>query len=165
MAGIAKSILIAIIVSIGLMLFTNFIFFFSWYSTLILETFNLSQVASGDNYIKQTYYDDALKSLRERPIFRDRADQIVIEAFNSSKYTAIGNDDEKVYESASEQDKPYRQRGKPIKIKIEAEYPLSITLWGKKYEQVIPVSFSLTATGLKHYKDLEFYFEKQGWEP
>lgn len=164
MAGIAKSILIAIIVSICLMLFTNFIYFFPWYSTLILETFNLSQVAASDNYIKQSYYDDALKSLRERPIFRDQADKIVITAINSSNSNAIGNDDEKVYESASDLEKPYRQRGEPIKIKIEAEYPLSITLWGKKYEQVIPVSFSLTATGLKHYKDLDYYFEKQGGE-
>ncbi|MGZ9584921.1 hypothetical protein [Paenibacillus marinisediminis] len=159
MAGIAKSILIAIIVSIGLMIFTNFIFFFSWYSTLILETFNLSQVAAGDNYIKQTYYEDALESLRERPVFRERADKIVITALNSSDFKAIGNDDETTYESASERDKPYRQRGEPIKIEIKAEYPLSVTLWGKKYEQVIPVSFSLTATGLKHYKDLDYYFD------
>ncbi|HOA97866.1 MAG TPA: hypothetical protein PKK29_08850, partial [Acetivibrio saccincola] len=59
----------------------------------------------------------------------------------------------------SENQKPYRQRGKPVTVEIRAVYPLSITLWGKEYERELPVSFSITTTGLKHYKDLDYYFE------
>lgn len=156
MQGIAKAVLITILVSICILLFVNLVFFFPWYMTLVTETFNLSQAAANDNYIKQSYYDDTLARLKDRPIFEDKAGDIVITVKNASGYTAVGNDYEEIYENESliELDKPYRQRGKPITIEIEAVYPLSITLWGNKVEKEIPVSFSLTAVGLRHYKDL-----------
>ena len=159
MQGIAKSVLITILVSICFLLFTNLIFFFSWYSTLILETFNLTQVAASDNYIKQDYYEDALDRLQDRPIFREKANDIAIKALNDSGFSAIGDNDEIIYETAPEMDKPYRQRGQPIEVEISAVYPLTVTLWGKQFEQEIPVSFSLTTSGLKHYKDLDYYFD------
>jgi hypothetical protein len=55
--------------------------------------------------------------------------------------------------------KPYRQRGEPLTVEIKAVYPFSITLWGKKLEREIPVQFSMSTTGLKHYKDLDYYMD------
>lgn len=159
MRGVAKSFLVAIVVAASIMVFTNLVFFFPWYMTLVIETFNLSQVAAGDNYIKQSYYDDALKRLKERPIYREHPDQIGIEAFNEDNGRAVGNDDETVYANATELEKPYRQRGEPVTVTVRAVYPLSVRLWGEELRTEIPVSFSLTSTGLKHYKDLEYYFD------
>lgn len=159
MRGIAKSLLVTILVSVCIMLFTNLVFFFPWYMTLVVETFNLSQAAASDNYIKQSYYDDTLSRLKDRPIYREKAGDIRITAVNESSYNAVGSDDETVYAALTELDKPYRQRGKPVKVTVSAVYPLAITLWGKKYEREIPVTFSLTTTGLKHYKDLNYYFD------
>lgn len=159
MRGVAKSFLVAIVVAASIMVFTNLVFFFPWYMTLVIETFNLSQVAAGDNYIKQSYYDDALKRLKERPIYREHPDQIEIEAVNEDNGRAIGNDDETVYATATELEKPYRQRGEPVTVTVRAVYPLSVRLWGEELRTEIPVSFSLTSVGLKHYKDLEYYFD------
>ncbi len=158
MQGFAKAVLAAILVSICIMLFTNMVFFFPWYMTLITETFNLSQIAASDNYIKQSYHDDSLDRIKDRPIFRDKASFIDITAINSDGDDAVGRDDESYYEDLGEYDKPYRQRGEPVTVEISAVYPLSITLWGTKYEKELPVSFSITSVGLKHYKDLDYYF-------
>lgn len=155
MQGVAKAVLISILVSVCILMFVNLIFFFPWYMTLVTETFNLSQVAASDNYIKETYYDDAINRLQDRPIFRDKPNDIAINVKNSSGYTATGNNDETYYEGFAEFEKPYRQRGEPITVEVEAVYPLSITIWGKEVEREIPVSFSMTVVGLKHYKDLE----------
>ncbi|HEX9058744.1 MAG TPA: hypothetical protein VF941_01040 [Clostridia bacterium] len=155
MQGVAKAVLISILVSVCILLFVNLVFFFPWYMTLVIETFNLSQVAANDNYIKQSYYDDALERLKDRPIFRDKPDKIVISAKNEGGFTAVGDNDETTYEALTDLQKPYRQRGKPVTVEVDAVYPLSITLWGNKVEKDIPVSFSLTTIGLKHYKDLE----------
>lgn len=155
MQGIAKGLVITILVSICIMLFTNLVFFFPWYMTMVIETFNLSQAAASDNYIKQAYYDDALDRLKTRPIFRDKASDIVITVKNDDNYSAVGDDDESVYSGLTELSKPYRQRGKPVSVTVEAIYPLSVELWGTPYEKELTVSFSLTTIGLKHYKDLE----------
>ncbi|MFP4697783.1 MAG: hypothetical protein ACLFMO_03660 [Eubacteriales bacterium] len=156
MQSIAKAILKAILVTVCILLFVNLIFFFPWYMTLVVETFNLSQTAANDNYVKQEYYNNTLNRLKEHAIFNEKSEDIEIIVLNSDGNTAIGNNDETMYENFSQYDKPYRQRGEPVTIEINAVYPLSITLWGKKYEREIPVSFQLEAIGLKHYKDLEF---------
>lgn len=157
MQKIAKSVLAAIIVSICILIFINLAFFFPWYSTIVIETFSLSQVASNDNYIKETYYYSTLDNLKDRPIFRDKPDKVKILVQNSDGSRAIGYDDASYYEGLSDWEKPYRQRGETITITIEAVYPFTVTLWGEKYEIELPVSFSLRTAGLKHYKDLEFY--------
>jgi len=159
MQGVAKAVLVAIIVSICFLLFVNFAFFFPWYSTLVIETFNLSQIAAKDNYVKETYYQTALANLQSRPIFKDKSDEIEIIIRNSDDRDAVGFDDETLYqdESYAEWDKPYKQRGEPITVTIRAVYPFTVTLWGKKYERELPVEFSLQTVGLKHYKDLEYY--------
>ena len=155
MQGFAKSILVAILVSVCLLLFTNLIFFFPWYMTLVVETFNLSQIAAGDNYVKHREYYGTLDNLKDKPIFRQKADRINIDVLNADGLPAIGYDNELDYYDLL--DKPYRQRGKLITVKISAEYPFSITLWGETLERPFPVSFRLKTPGLKHYKDLDYY--------
>ena len=149
MAGFAKAILASIIVAIIVLMLTNFIFFFPWYLTLIYETFNLSQTAANDNYVKQVYYDATLDRLKDTPVFSDKANEIEIIA-------PVGNNNETIYEDYPDWEKPYKQRGQPINVEINAVYPFRITVAGKKIERDLPVSFSLTVTGLKYYKDLEY---------
>ncbi|AZK48635.1 hypothetical protein [Paenibacillus lentus] len=162
MRAFAKSILISILVSVAILLFTNFIYFFPWYMTLVVETFHLSQAVASDNYLTNDNKDYALKRLKERPVYRDKADQIVISAEKDGggKHSAEGGPASLYEDATTDAEKPYMQRGNPVTVRIEAVYPLSIKLWGKKYEQEIPVSFSLTTTGLKHYKDLGEAYEE-----
>lgn len=155
MRSMAKAILISILSTIGFLLFVNFIYFFPWYMTLVVETFNLSQAAANDNYVKYAYYDDVLDRIRERPIFRDRPYDVEITVTNSSGKNAVGYDDALLYVFSPDYDKPYRQRGEPVTITIEAVYPLKVTLWGNEIRRDLDVSFTMKAIGLKHYKDLE----------
>lgn len=157
MRGVAKAVLGVILSSVAILLLLNLAFFFPWYLTLITETYNVSQIVAGDNYMKETYYEDALERLQERPIFRDKDDKIEILITNADGRSAIGDDDETVYYDRAEFDKPYLQRGEELQVEIKAVYPFSITLWGEKLERELPVSFSMTTTGLKHYKDLDYY--------
>ncbi|TCK90646.1 hypothetical protein EDC19_2415 [Natranaerovirga hydrolytica] len=157
MQAIAKAILKTIIVTVFILLFMNMVYFFPWYMTMITETFHISQLVANDNYLKQSYYDESLNRLRERPIFRERKYDIEIIVLNESGSRAVGYDDESLYEYSTDFSKPYRQRGSPITVEIKANYPLSLTLWGNRIEGIdIPASFSLTTFGLKHYKDLEY---------
>lgn len=163
MRAFAKSIVVSILVAICILLFTNLAYFFPWYMTLVIETFNVSQVVASDNYLKKTYYEDALQELKKRPIYSKKDDEIKIIAEHKDGHSVIGDDDASLYEDKPEIDKPYRQRGVPVKVTIKAVYPLSIKLWGKEYERDIPISFSLSATGLRHYKDLEYYEYLDNW--
>lgn len=163
MRAFAKSILISIFVALAIMLFTNLVYFFPWYMTLVIETFNVSQVVASDNYLKDTYYKDALDRLQKRPVFSQRSDDVEIKAEHEDNHSVRGYDDASYYEDMSEAEKPYRQRGEPIKVTISAVYPLKVKLWGKEYENEIPVSFSLKTTGLKHYKDLEYVEYLDNW--
>lgn len=158
MQSFAKAILISMISAIFLMMFISLSLFFPWYSTLIIETYNLSQVASGDNYVKQSYYDDALDNLKDRPIFSDKSDKVKITVLNADGRNAVGDDDETNYLSVADHDKPYCQRSKQLTITIAAVYPLQVTLWGRPVEKEIPLSFTFKSVGLKHYKDLDYYY-------
>lgn len=157
MRGVAKAVLGVILSSVAILLLLNLAFFFPWYLTLITETYNVSQIVAGDNYMKETYYEDALERLQERPIFRDKEDKIEILVTNADGRSAIGDDDETIYYDSAEFDKPYLQRGEELEVEIKAVYPFTITLWGEKLERELPVSFSMSTTGLKHYKDLDYY--------
>lgn len=141
MQGIAKAVLLTILTSVTILLFVNLAFFFPWYLTLVTETYSVSQIVAGDNYLKESYYEDAMERLQERPIYRDKADDISITVTNVDQDDAIGNDDETSYYEWNEMNKPYRQRGEPLTVEIKAVYPFSITLWGKKLEREIPVQF------------------------
>ena len=50
------------------------------------------------------------------------------------------------------------QRGETLTVTISAVYPLQVTLWGRLVEKEIPLSFTFKAVGLKHYKDLDYYY-------
>ncbi len=166
MKAMAKAMLTSIFVAAGILMFTNLVMFFPWYMTLVVETFNLSQIAASDNYIKQSYYEDALDRLRDRPVFRDMEyeaaeHRLSITATTYDGKDAVGYDDETIYtedEGLSDDGKPYNQRGKALTVVLRATYPLYIELWGHRYWRAVPVEFSLTTTGLKHYKDLDYYF-------
>ncbi|GAA0388081.1 hypothetical protein [Paenibacillus motobuensis] len=165
MRAFAKSILISIIAVIVIMLFTNLVFFFPWYMTLVVETFNVTQYVASDNYLKDTYYDDTKDRLEKRPIFSRKANDIEIFAEHEDHHSARGHDDASDYdnEDIPDADKPYRQRGESVIVTISAIYPLSVKLWGETYEREIPVSFTLKTTGLKHYKDLEYKEYLKNW--
>lgn len=162
MRGFAKAILISIIVTVSFMIFTNFIYFFPWYTTLIVETFHVSQIVASDNYLKKDLKKEVLDKLKDRPIYRKKANRIEISANKTRanlddeiKHSAEGEDLEpdKYF---NDEDKPYRQRGESVTVTVSAVYPLSIRLWGKELEREIPVSFTLKTIGLKHYKDLPY---------
>lgn len=158
MQGIAKGVLISIIVSIALMMLTSFIYFFPWYTTLLVETFNVSQIVAGDNYLKETYYEDTLDRLKDKPIYNKNPEDIEVVVKNEDGRNAIGDDDETIYANSSESYKPYKQRGSTLEVELKAIYPLQVQIWGETYTKEIPVSFSMKTVGLKHYKDLDYYF-------
>ncbi len=157
MKGVAKATLISIVVTIALFMFTSFINFFPWYTTLIVETFNISQIVAGDNYLKESYHVDALARLKSRPIFEEYSNEIEIKVETEDGKKGIGIDDETAYETSVDQDKPYRQRGHTITVELSAVYPLKITIWGKTYVRKINMPFTMKTVGLKHYKDLDYY--------
>ncbi|GIO85881.1 hypothetical protein J25TS5_28130 [Paenibacillus faecis] len=160
MRAFAKSILISILVTVAIIVFTNFIYFFPWYTTLIVETFHVSQKVASDNYLKKDYRDEVLEELQKRPIFNQRPDDIQISVRkvkdDDDEHSAEGDTDAKVYENLDDDSKPYRQRGKPVTITLSAVYPFKMKLWGREIEQEFPVSFTMKTIGLKHYKDLPY---------
>lgn len=161
MQGIAKAILVTIITSIIIVLLMNMSFFFPWYLTLVTETYYISQEVASENYLKRSSYKDIKDALEDRPIFNKRKNDIkVLVAKDAGFYnSAIPDIDRDDYSDLSDYEKPYQQRGKPVYVKVEAVYPLTVTLWGKEYSKDIPMSFQIVTTGLKHYKDLEYYTE------
>lgn len=159
MKGFAKVTFMSIVVTVALYVLTSFIYFFPWYTTLIVETFNVSQIVAGDNYLKQGYYDDTLARLKAKPIFKEYPGEVQITVLNDDGRDAIGDNDEEIYESSVEGDKPYKQRGNPLTVEISAAYPLKATLWGKTYTRKETFTFTMKTVGLKHYKDLEYYFD------
>lgn len=173
MATIGKTIIIAILASVAFIIILQVAFFFPFYMTMVVEAFDMANIAANDNYIKWNYYSDAMDDLLSRPMFNEYDSQDDCAA----KITALHIDDEpgdaielEINKDQSESFynkkegikdidgniKPYRQRGNRIKIKVEAWYPLRMSLWGREVRPYdFPVSFSMTTTALKYYKDLE----------
>jgi hypothetical protein len=163
MVNAIKAVLIAVISTVVLFLIVQLAFFFPFYLTIVVETFNLSNIAANDNYVRQMYYDQSLESLRERPMFNNvRTPDVTIEIINADGMTAIGEDDDSIYNQYDGQflpngtRKPYLQRGNPVTVTINAVYPIEMTLWGRTITRPFPVSFSMTSIGLKYYKDLDW---------
>lgn len=164
MVAFAKAIIITLFATLGFIVVTNLIFFFPWYMSMIYETYNLTQIAAGDNYVKQTVYEEIFDNLRARPIFNEEADKVEIEITNANESTfgfAVGLDDAGKYLNEADEYKPYLQRGKEIKVTIRAQYPFKLTVFGSEIRTLLPVEFSLTTIGLKHYKDLDYYEDFQ----
>lgn len=158
MASFAKSILVALFVVTAILMFTNIVFFFPWYMTIVVETFNISQIVASDNYLKDTYYYDTLYRMQEQPVFRENPHMVLIDVENAYGREARGNDDETMYYHSNDWDKPYLQRGESLMVRVQAVYPFKITIWGEAVGFDVPFSFSLKTTGLKHYKDLDYYY-------
>jgi len=70
MATPIKAVLVAIIASAVLFLLTHLAFFFPFYITIVVETFNLANVAANDNYVKYEYWRSSLDSLLDSPMIR-----------------------------------------------------------------------------------------------
>ena len=154
MVGIAKIVLKAVIISALIIFLTKLSALFPFYMTIVVETFNLANIAAADNYVKEPYFDAALQGLQERPLFNLRPDDVKITIFNEDGRRAVGSADEYDYLEAEDRDKPYMQRGKTVQIRIEAWYPFEFTMWGRPVGFDVPISFSLDTIGLKYYKDL-----------
>lgn len=160
MSGIVKSIIWSILAAIIVLAFVSMAYFLPWYMTLIVETFNLSQVAATDNYVSRDAYDTTLERIKDMPIFNQEADKIeIIVAQDEGDTTSTALEPTG---GITESNKPYRQRGEPITVTISAQYPLQVRVWGKRIKKLIPVSFKITTVGLKHYKDLEYYDDLDG---
>ena len=167
-----KAVLVAIISAAALFLLTHLAFIFPFYTTIVVETFNLANVAANDNYVKQTYWENSHDSLIERPIFKKSWDwnagngwdtgNIRITILNKDSRNAVGDDDEFYYDwdgdgpSPTGEYKPYCQRGEKITVMVNAVYPFEITMFGQNIRRNVPMSFSITTVGLKYYKDLQY---------
>ncbi|MCL1975340.1 MAG: hypothetical protein FWG61_04165 [Firmicutes bacterium] len=173
MSGFLKAVLIAILTMVSIVILFNAAFFFPWYLTIVEKGFTVSQVIATNNYLPYNEYKDILKSLQDLPIFRERndAEELKIEAthlggdivgknaieidyHDLEHYYGLGNETD-----PREADKPYVQMGNPVLITIFARYPFQMTLFGNALPLAdIPISFSMTTTTTKHYKDLEYEY-------
>jgi len=152
---LGKLVIGAILLSALVVFLSKTAALFPFYMTIVVETFNVANIAAADNYVKQPLYDASLQGLRDRPIFNQRDPSLVtIQVLTSDGRNAVGNADEYAYQSVSPANKPYRQRGETIQVRISAVYPFEFTMWGRPVGFDVPVSFSITTTGLKYYKDL-----------
>ena len=181
MAAAAKIFIWAIIISIMVVFLSRVVAIFPFYMTMVTEAFNMANIAAADNYVKEMYWNDAMEGLQSRPMFNDpnTADAYIfvlnetgmsmmnsdISALHASfgggmtvtgnSSVAIGNNDEFYYVGIDGYiGKPYRQMGNPITIVVAAEFPFAFTLWGEEVGFNVPMSFTLTTTGLRYYKDL-----------
>jgi len=170
MAAPIKAVLVAIIASAALFILTHLAFFFPFYMTVVVETFNLANAAANDNYVKYEYLDYSLENLRDRPMFEKAYDwdhsNIIITADKGSPGdtygSAVGSINEDgtafYYDSNGWTDalKPYRQRGEPVTVTVRAVYPFEVSMWGWTIKRSLPVEFRITTIGLKYYKDLPY---------
>lgn len=177
MAGFLKAVLIATLSVTSLVIFFNAAFFFPWYLTLVEKGFELSQIIATNNFLPASEYWDALEDLQERPIFNKRPDNIVIEAqhvdSNRENYrSAIENSrnsrDIVEYYNLPEDstERPYVQMGNSIRITIKASYPFEMRLFQNTLDlSDIDISFSMMTTTTRHYKDLEYIYVEDPYDP
>ena len=171
MAGFGRAVLIAMIAVASLMVLFNLAFFFPWYLTMVETGFAVSQHIATDNYLRCEYYDSMMYDLGNYPIFDKRQDKIEIKALHSDGFTnaiaTVYGDPEDFYDGSY---RPYVQMGNPVLITVSAVYPFQMTLFGAPIQDLIaargidpalldiPVSFSMTTTTTKHYKDLPYAY-------
>ena len=176
MAAPIKAVLVAIISAAALFVLTHLAFIFPFYMTVIVETFNLANVAANDNYVKQTYWEESLENMIERPMFEKTWDWKKGDGWNTGNiritvfyehdgkdYPARGMDDASRYSWDGDgpspingEYKPYCQRGEKVTVTVSAVYPVEITMFAWEVKREVPLSFSITTVGLKYYKDLEY---------
>jgi len=172
MAGFAKAILITILASAAIILLFNLAFFFPWYIEVIETTFQVSQMIATDNYLTYDNYETVYNNLKEKPIFKERtgSKQLKIEAFHESGKDAIERESARdvntyYYPLSKEEDKPYVQMGNLVTIEIHATYPFRMTIFGRSInsgKMDIPVTFRMTTSTTRHYKDLPYNYGVDG---
>lgn len=158
MPGFLRSILIAILAVTGIVLFFNLAFFFPWYLTLVEKGFEVSQMIASDNYLRKEYHDTILDDMDDLPVFCDHP--ITIEANHIDEdrtaIAAVNGEPETFYGMP---DKPYVQMGNLVEVKITADYPFRMKLFGEPLTLApINISFNMTTTTTKHYKDLDYEY-------
>jgi len=169
MAGFLKAILISVITVAAIIVFVNMAFFFPWYMEVIQTTFKISQIVSTDNYLARDYYEGFMDELAGKPIFRDRAENVAIEAVHENGKNAIEESgphdvDTFYYPISDEESKPYVQMGNLVTITVHATYPFRMKMFGRPVTAAdIPVSFSMTTATTRHYKDLEYDYGPDGY--
>ena len=174
MAGFLKAILITMIAVSGLVIFLNLAFFFPWYLTLVEKGFAVSQIVAANNYLPYDDYTDILREIKGLPVFSDREDKIVIEALHDNGTGPAPKDAIERSNAYSMEDyygepdsvKPYVQMGNTVKIKLYASYPFRAQIFGGFSTLTdIDVSFSMTTTTTKHYKDLDYEYIFDPYDP
>ncbi|MCX7748174.1 MAG: hypothetical protein N2645_15010 [Clostridia bacterium] len=149
MAGFAKAILVSLLVTVAFLIFSNFIFFFPWYMTMMYETFHLSLASAQNNYLQKSEIAAIRSKLEKQPGFKDYKDDLVISC------TRIGDHEPEYYKDKPDSEKPYKQRGEQIEVSIKAVYPFKLKIAGTEKKIPLEMNFSLKTTGLRYYKDLE----------
>ena len=165
MAGFAKSILVAMLAAVAMVIMMNVAFFFPWYINVIETCFEVSQIVANENYLPGDDYHNIYGELSNRPIFNKRngADELSIEVTHQSskngKETECGRTAEYYYDKP-ESEKPYVQKGNPVTVTVKATYPFQMNIAGNEVEVAdIPVEISINTMTLKYYKDLEYYVD------
>lgn len=141
MKFMANAILVVLIMTIFIMVFSNFILFFPWYLTLMYQTYNLSVQAASENYVSTSMVADVKNDLVTRPIF-----------------SSMGADDIGVFMDEIKIDSfdpDYLQRGERFTVGLECSFPFEIKFGDASLEREVSVKFEIPTTGLRYYKDLE----------
>lgn len=175
MVGFARSLIIVMIAVVSLIVFFNAAFFFPWYLTMVETGFATAQMIATDNYLSYDNYTSTVDGLREAPIFckvENPLEHIDIEAWHIDEnklkirtaiepltYLTQEQALEEYYWEANEDRKPYTQMGNMVLITVKASYPFQMQLFGSPLRLTeLPLTFSMTTTTTKHYKDLEYTY-------
>lgn len=142
MKGVANSLLAVILASFFILSFTNFLMFFPWYLTLVYKTFNVATEACTVNYVQAHMVDEAITDLNSRPIFSDDVD-----IYMNDKLISRNMDDPSLR----------LQRGQKFTVKTSASFPFVVKIFGKEFRRDVSINFSIPATGIQYYKDLDPY--------
>ena len=169
MAGFLKAILISIIAASSMVVFMNAAYFFPWYMVIVETTSAVSQMIATDNYLTHDNFILIDEQLRNRPIFRLRSaeDKLWIKAEHIDEgRTAIEGYPSQTldfYYGQPDHMKPYVQMGNFVEVTIHANYPFQMEIRGNPIVVAdIPVTFTITTTTLKHYKDLPYVYPDGG---
>ena len=169
MAGFGKAILISIMAVAAILVLFNMAFLFPWYMEIIETTFEVTQMIATDNYLTFENYTEVYETLKNKPIFCEMRDSVKIEAFHADgRKSAIeaanppGYDVNYYYDKEIDE-KPYVQMGNLVTVYISATYPFRMEILGRSIVATeIPVTFSMTTSTTRHYKDLPYDYGISG---
>lgn len=146
MKAVANTILAALLISIFMLTFTNFIMLFPWYLTLVYETMNLSTDVATVNGITVDMLENVTNDLKDKPLFKRKMSDLKVLI-----------DDEDVTDIVfTEQVMLRKQRGESIRVGIRAVFPFDLRLFGVTYSYEQEIMFDLTTTGVRYYKDMPY---------